>query len=112
MTYDPDKQPPAYVPGPNAQSEECLELQKKWGPMIERSVEENQIAEDRDDSEYMQLVRTPMPQAQKEIVMNDQATKYEIAKAARENRQNNEEIVLREKQRAAGCKVANTQGSR
>jgi len=104
--------PPSYVPGPNAESDECQKLKQEWGPMLDRQTDEDNRAEARDSAQVEQLERTQMSDAQRQIAMNNLSAKQDIAKTARESRQKNEEIKLRERLRVAGCQQLNPQLSK
>jgi hypothetical protein len=99
--------PPSYVAGPNAGSEECQKLSQEWGPMIERQANEDTQADNRNSAELEQLEHSQMTDAQRQIALNNLSAKEDVAKTARENRQNNEEVSLRERLRAAGCQQLN-----
>jgi len=101
--------PPSYIPGPNASSEECQNLSKEWGSMLNRQVIEDGRAEDRDTAKFEQLERAQMPEAQRETALSRLSAEQDIAKTEREGRQKNEEISLRERERAAGCQQLNPQ---
>jgi len=105
----PDSQlgPAPYITGPNAETEECKKLTQEWGPMLERQSNEDTQAENRDTAEFDRIMHSQMTESQREVAMNNLSAKEDIAKTAREARQKNDEIRLREKEREAGCQIPN-----
>ena len=99
--------PSPYVDGPNAGSEECTKLTQEWGPMLERQSKEDTQAENRDTAEFERIMHSQITESQREIAINNLSAKEDIAKSAREARQKNEEIRLREREREAGCQIPN-----
>jgi hypothetical protein len=99
--------PAPYIAGPNAESEECKKLTQEWGPMLERQSNEDTQAENRDTAEFDRIMHSQMTESQREVAMNNLSAKEDIAKTAREARQKNDEIRLREKEREAGCQIPN-----
>jgi hypothetical protein len=101
--------PPPYVNGPNAVSAECRKLSQEWLPMIERQSDEDKRADDYYLAEFERLERSPMTGAQRQIAENNLSATEDEAKAAREARQENEFVRLREQERESGCLPPNPQ---
>jgi hypothetical protein len=100
--------PPAYVKGRNAQREECRELRQAWVPMINRQAEEDRTAEDRDGDALERLDCSAMSAEEKDRAAKQQLfVGQDLAKTARESRQEQEVDNLRARMLAEGCLVPN-----
>jgi len=99
--------PAAYVDGPNAASEECKKLRAEFASALERWAAEDTQADDHDTAEFERLMNSKMTDTKRQIAINSLSAKQDMAKTARENRQNNEEVSLREHMLQAGCQIPN-----
>jgi|ERR1017187_7282866 hypothetical protein len=99
--------PAPYIAGPNAENEQCKNLTQEQGSILDRQTNEDTQAENRDNYAYEQVMHAQMTDAEREIAINNLSAKEDIAKTAREARQNNEVIQLRAKALEAGCLIPN-----
>src|SRR5271169_2586455 len=69
-----------YINGPNAGSEECRKLIQELGSTLDRQVNEDIQAENRDTAEFERIMRSEMAETERQIAINNLSAKEDIAK--------------------------------
>jgi hypothetical protein len=99
--------PPAYVAGPNAESDECKKLRDRWLPIIDAEVNSESVNDDQETREFERIMRSPMTEAQRETALQRLFARQDISATALEAKFREADTNLRDQELEAGCLVLN-----
>jgi hypothetical protein len=97
--------PASYMPGPNAESDQCKNINQEQGTLLDRQSNEDTQAETLNNKAFDEIMHSHMTDSERQIAINNLSAKEDIAKTAREARQMNEEVQLQAKAQDAGCLI-------